>query len=83
MRTRPVFESYSEFVNRLYTSINEAESGGTIDALNNLIGGLIAKNYHNSAASKNTLAAIIKGGEQNIEIGMNSMMTPSAATQIV
>ena len=83
MRTRPVFESYSEFVNSLYTSINEAESGGTIDALNNLIGGLIAKNYHNSAASKNTLAAIIKGGEQNIEIGMNSMMTPSAATQIV
>ena len=42
MRTRPVFESYSEFVSSLYTSINEKAEGGVdfdtfVSTLNNFL----------------------------------------------
>lgn len=70
MKTKPVFESYEEFVYAIKNAIYEAETGGgNIDALNKIIGGGFK----------------MKGTEltrfNEIVNNMNTMMTPKAAEE--
>jgi len=68
--TRPVFESYEEFVSAIKNAINEStETGGSVDALNKLLGGGLKMNSENKA----DLKAIIDR--------LNTMMTPKAAEE--
>jgi len=68
-KSRPVFESYSEFVSAIKDAINEAsETGGNIDSLNKLLGGGLKMSSENLSQLKKIIDSL------------NSMMTPAAAT---
>ena len=69
--TRPVFESYEEFVSAIKNAINEStETGGSIDALNKLIGG----GFKLKGQDLTNLKAIVTN--------MNNMMTQDASAEI-
>ena len=71
MRTKPVFESYEEFVSAIKNAINEStETGGSIDALNKLLGG----GFKLKGQDLTNLKAIVTN--------MNNMMTQDAASEI-
>jgi len=70
MKTRPVFESYEEFVYAIKNAIYEAETGeGSIDALNKLLGGGLKM----ANTDLKNLKIIVDG--------MNTMMTTAAAEE--
>jgi hypothetical protein len=69
MKTRPVFESYEEFVYAIKNAINEAEETGNIDAINKLIGG----GFKMDGTKLSRLKEIVTN--------MNNMMTPDAASE--
>ena len=70
MKTRPVFESYEEFVYAIKNAIYEAETGeGSIDALNKLLGGGLKM----ASDDLKKLKIIVDG--------MNTMMTSAAADE--
>ncbi len=86
MRTRPVFESFNDFVISLYNKINEAESNlGNVDALNELIGGKIKDFYGgstNAQSSRDVLSYLISGDGET-SVGLNGMVTEASGKRIV
>lgn len=70
MKTKPVFESYEEFVYAIKNAIYEAETeGGSIDSLNKLLGGGLKMDSGNLTQLK------------VIVDNMNTMMTKPAADE--
>ena len=86
MKTRPVFESFNDFVISLYNKINEAESNlGNVDALNELIGGKIKDFYGgstNAQYSRDVLRYLISGNG-GTSVGLNGMVTEASGKRIV
>jgi hypothetical protein len=77
MKTRPVFESYEEFVYSLNNAIYEAENGN-VNALNNFLGGLIKEADSGRSSVKNQKDDLIA-----INQLMSTMFTKDAASEIV
>jgi hypothetical protein len=77
MKTRPVFESYEEFVYSLNNAIYEAENGN-VNALNNLLGGLIKEADSGRSSVKTQKDRLIAINEL-----MSTMFTKDSASEIV